>query len=55
MAFLSGQLLTSNIPQPIISVPYDRYFPVTNIYSVFQPSTDSGASYPKDAYANGTA
>ena len=31
----------------LMSAPWDRYMPLTNVFAVFQPSVDSGASYPK--------
>ena len=51
--FLQGSVPLGMMPVPVLPSPWDRYMPLVNVYSVFQPSADSGASFPKDAYGNG--
>ena len=53
VSFLRGQINLGQMPVPVLPVPWDRYLPLVNVYSVFQPSRQSGASYPLDAYGNG--
>mmetsp|Transcript_79925 Transcript_79925/g.141116 ORF Transcript_79925/g.141116 Transcript_79925/m.141116 type:complete len:1152 (-) Transcript_79925:2138-5593(-) len=31
----------------LMSSPWDRYMPIINVWAVFQPSVEAGASYPK--------
>jgi len=52
-SFLSGELNLGSMAVPALPAPWDRYYPVVNVYSVFQPSKESGTSFPLDRYGNG--